>query len=86
MNFYIEYWTDRNLKLYDKDEQRRRIKDWYEKEREEVLRGEFPQVKRYAETYVVRIETTTTEYICQWIYRLKRIQKKGRKVKKQRRY
>ena len=29
MNFYIACWDNRNEKLYDKDEQRRRVIDWY---------------------------------------------------------
>ena len=37
MNFYMECWTDRNLKLHDKDKQRRRIKEWYVNKREKAL-------------------------------------------------
>ena len=41
MNFYVEYWLDKNLKLHNKEEQRRRVIEWYEKEKLKVIEGEF---------------------------------------------
>ena len=49
MNFYIKYWKDRNEKLHNVVEQKKRIIDWYRKKRMEAINREYPQIKKYIE-------------------------------------
>ena len=56
MNFYIACWDDRNKKLCNKDEQRRRVIDQYKVERNNAMQGEFPQVTRFVQTNEVNLE------------------------------
>ena len=41
MNFYVLCWEDKNEHLHDRVKERLRVIDWYEREKEMALNGEY---------------------------------------------
>ena len=75
MNYYLKYSKERNQILHNPKEQRRRIIDWYNNERNMAVNSNYPQVKVYALYYELNLEQSKTEYIKKWIRGLKKLKR-----------
>ena len=74
--------NDRNKKLHNKNVQRSRIKGQYKKERQNIIKQQYPQVKKYIEDKALNLENCTINYIRYWVYVPKELKRRAEKYKK----
>ena len=77
--YYIIYWKNRCKNFHNKDFQRNRIKEWYQKEKHNVLKSNYLQVKAYVIYRDINIQNCSTRMIKNQILRLKNIRTKSEK-------
>ena len=61
-NYYVQYWKDRNIELYNSKMQRKRLILQYENKRQEALIGLYSQVKSFIIKRELNLDQCTNEY------------------------